>query len=175
MSRNRCSEYRMDIKQSWNVPLTIWFDSGSSDNLKIIPILAGLMIALTSLFHANSTKTSNIQSDHQKFTKAVVFKININWFEDKIHQCWRGECCVQSLKQDYYHNQVEIVFIKEVCSKDDIISKTCGVNDECRMFIDNHMLRLNSGSHIFCKATRFGEVVALAREKYVIHHQIVCV
>ncbi len=57
--------YRMDIKRSWNVPLTIWFDSGSSGNLKIIPILAGLMIAHTSLFHANPNKTNNIQSDHQ--------------------------------------------------------------------------------------------------------------
>ncbi len=44
----------------------MWFDSGSSGNLKIIPILAGLMVALTSLFHANSNKTNNIQSDHQQ-------------------------------------------------------------------------------------------------------------
>ncbi len=58
--------YRMDIKRSWNIPLTIWFDSGSSGNIKIIPMLAGLMIALTSLFHANSNKTNNIQSDHQQ-------------------------------------------------------------------------------------------------------------
>ncbi len=56
---------RIHIKRSWNVPLTIWFDSGSSVNLKIIPILAGLIIALTSLFHANSNKSNNIQSDHQ--------------------------------------------------------------------------------------------------------------
>ncbi len=56
----------MDIKRSWNVPLTIWFDSGSTGNLKIIPILAGLMIALTSLFHVNSNKTNNIQSDNQQ-------------------------------------------------------------------------------------------------------------
>ncbi len=57
--------YRMDIKRSWNVPLIIWFDSGSSGNLKIISILARLMIALTFLYHANSNKTINIQSDHQ--------------------------------------------------------------------------------------------------------------
>ncbi len=65
MSRNRCSDIQNGYKRYWNVPLTIWFDSGSSSNLKIIPILAGLMIALTSLFHANSNKTNNIQSDHQ--------------------------------------------------------------------------------------------------------------
>ena len=57
--------YRMDIKRSWNVPLTIWFNPGSSGNLKIIPILAGLTIVLTFLFHANSNKTNNTQSDHQ--------------------------------------------------------------------------------------------------------------
>ncbi len=57
--------HRMDIEWSWNVPWTIWFDSGSSGNLKIIPILAELMIALTSLFHANPNKTNNIQSNHQ--------------------------------------------------------------------------------------------------------------
>ncbi len=61
--------YRMLIKWSWIVPLTIWFDSGSIGNLKIIPILAGLMIANTSLFHANSNKTNNIQSDHQHMGK----------------------------------------------------------------------------------------------------------
>ncbi len=33
-------------------------------NLKIIPILAGLMIGLTSLFHANLIKTNDIQSYH---------------------------------------------------------------------------------------------------------------
>ena len=75
--------YRMDMKRSWNVPLTIWFDSGSIGNLKIIPILAGLMIALTSLFHANSNKTNNIQSDHQHSLSSVGAAENyhpINFF-----------------------------------------------------------------------------------------------
>ncbi len=62
----------MDIKRSWKVPLTIWFDPGSSGNLKIIPILAGLMIALTSLFHANSNKTNNIQRHHQQYVPFCV-------------------------------------------------------------------------------------------------------
>ncbi len=56
---------RINKERSWNVPWTIWFDSGSPGNLKIIPILAGLMIALASLFHANSNKTNSIQSDLQ--------------------------------------------------------------------------------------------------------------
>ncbi len=68
----------MDIKQSWNIPLTIWFDFGSRSigSLKIIPIVAGLMIALTSLFHANSNKTNNIQSDHQHFVYSILW----NWY-----------------------------------------------------------------------------------------------
>ncbi len=69
---------RMDIKWSWNVPLTIWCDSGSSGNLKIIPISAGLMIALTSLFQANSNKTNNIQSDHQHLFHANSNKTSNN-------------------------------------------------------------------------------------------------
>ncbi len=64
-SRNLCcdvqNEYRTILERSH----TICFDTGSIDNFKIIPILAGLMIALTSLFHANSNITNNIQSDHQ--------------------------------------------------------------------------------------------------------------
>ncbi len=67
MSRNQCCDVQNDIKQSWNVPLTILFDSGSSGNLKIIPILAGLMIALTSLFNANS-----------KHSKQITSKVTIN-------------------------------------------------------------------------------------------------
>ncbi len=35
---------------------TTWFDSGNICNFKIISILAGLMIAHTSLFYANSNK-----------------------------------------------------------------------------------------------------------------------
>ncbi len=59
---------RIDIEHSWNVSLTIWFDSGSIGNLKIIPILAGLMIAHTSLFHANSRKqiTSKVTINNVK-------------------------------------------------------------------------------------------------------------
>ncbi len=71
--------YREDIKRSWNVPRTIWFDSGSSGNLKIIPILAGLMIALTSLFHANSNKTNNIQSDHQHWYSFISIEEMMSW------------------------------------------------------------------------------------------------
>ncbi len=75
--------YRMDIKRPWNFSLTIWLNSGSSGNLGIIPILAGLMIALTSLFNANSNKTNNIQSDHQHSLSSVDAADNyhpINFF-----------------------------------------------------------------------------------------------
>ncbi len=80
--------YRMDMKRSWDVPLTIWFDSGSSGNLKIIPILAGLMIALTSLFHANSNKTNKIQSDHQQvvwWSLCPVFPLIHCWLQQIHH------------------------------------------------------------------------------------------
>ncbi len=77
--------YRMDIKRSWNVPLTIGFDSGSSGNLKIIPILAGLMIALTTLFHANSNKTNNIQSDHQHPCEGFYCSFNPSDFRSSLH------------------------------------------------------------------------------------------
>ncbi len=60
--------YRMILECS----LTFWFDSGSIGNLKIIPVLAELMIAFTSLFHSNSNKTNNIQSDHQHALMVVL-------------------------------------------------------------------------------------------------------
>ncbi len=92
--------YRMDMNQSWNVPLIIWFDSGSSGNLKIIPILAGLIIALTSLFHANSNKTNNIQSDHKQWLVfwcmlTMTFKIFSMYPKNKysfhlvLHNFWK--------------------------------------------------------------------------------------
>ncbi len=66
MSMNRCSDVQNGYKKILERSLNIWFVPGSIGNLKIITILAGLMIALTSLFHANSNKTNNnIQSDYQ--------------------------------------------------------------------------------------------------------------
>ncbi len=90
--------YRMDIKWSWNVPLTIWFDSGSSGNLKIIPILAELMIALTSLFHANSNKTNNIQSDHQHSVEQKRGNINSGSY----HYSEKGCGIVSHASGNYY-------------------------------------------------------------------------
>ncbi len=66
-SRNWCCDIQNGYKTILERSFTIWFDSGSICNLKIIPILTGLMIAHTSLFHTNSNKTNNIQSDHQQF------------------------------------------------------------------------------------------------------------
>ncbi len=94
----------MDIKRSWNVPLTIWFDSGSSGNLKIIPILAGLMIALTYLFHVNSNKTNNIQSDHQHIRHQTKKLLRLYNLLLKIHHFFLD--CV-----------VEYIFVQElICS-----------------------------------------------------------
>ncbi len=86
MSKNRCSDvqngYRMILESS----CMIWFDSGSLGNLKIIPILAGLMIALTSLFHANPNKTNDIQSDHQQVCQKDIHSQNcFHNFKSLIH------------------------------------------------------------------------------------------
>ncbi len=122
----------MDIKRSWNVPLTIWFDSGSIGNFKIIPILAGLMIACTSLFHANSNKTNNIQSDHQHILSSINAAENyhpINFIlrcsnldlgsplVNKSLSCWRlvAECLIiQVLRSTHL-----LIFVVTIASEID--------------------------------------------------------
>ncbi len=64
-SRNRCCDVQNGYRTILEHSLTIWFDSGSMGDFKIIPIWARLMIALTSLYYVNSNKTNNIQSEHQ--------------------------------------------------------------------------------------------------------------
>ncbi len=64
VGRNWCSDVQNEYKAILERFHTIWINSGSIGNFKIILILAGLMIVLTSLFHANPYKTNNIQSDH---------------------------------------------------------------------------------------------------------------
>ncbi len=61
ISRNPCCDIQNGYKTILEFSLNIWFDSGSIGNFKIIPILAGLMIPHTSLFHANLNKLNNIQ------------------------------------------------------------------------------------------------------------------
>ncbi len=83
MSRNRCSDVQNGYKMILERSFTVWFDSGRIGNLKIIPILAGLMIALTSHFNANSNKTKNIVSDHQHSLSSIDTAENyhpINFF-----------------------------------------------------------------------------------------------
>ncbi len=55
-------------------------------------------------------------------------------------------------------------FIEEICFKNDIVLKTHGVNNSagCSSII---MFWLNSGSQIFCNATRGEDMVVLATEK----------
>ncbi len=69
--RNQCCDVQNGYKTILECSFSIWFDFGSICNLKIIPILAGLMIALTSLFHANSNKRNYIQSDHQHIVVSI--------------------------------------------------------------------------------------------------------
>ncbi len=60
--------------------------------------------------------------------------------------------------------EVKTTYILEVCSKDYIISKTFGVNNKCRVFIDHHIVVKFRVAN-FVKATRAAEVVVQAREK----------
>ncbi len=64
--RNQCCDVQNGYKTIVEPSFNNWFNFGSVGNLKIIPILAGLMIALTSISNANSNKTNNIQSYHQQ-------------------------------------------------------------------------------------------------------------
>ncbi len=74
-SRNQCC----DVQNVLECSLAIWFDSETMDNFKIIPILAGLMVAHTSIFHSSSIKTNNIQSDHwQKGLRGREFVVHVN-------------------------------------------------------------------------------------------------
>ncbi len=79
MSRNRWCDIQNGYKTILEHLLTIWFDSGSIGNLKIILILAGLMIALTSISHEHSSKTNNIQSDHQQECQSLGFCDQYIW------------------------------------------------------------------------------------------------
>ncbi len=54
--RNQCYDIQNQYRTILERSLNIWFKSGRIGNLKIIPILAGLMIALTSLFLQIQTK-----------------------------------------------------------------------------------------------------------------------
>ncbi len=60
MNRNQCCNIRNGYKMILERSFAIWFNYGIIGNLKIFPILAGLMIAHSSLFHANSNKKNNI-------------------------------------------------------------------------------------------------------------------
>ncbi len=61
-------------------------------------------------------------------------------------------------------DKIIIIINVEATSKDNIISKTCGVDDWCRLFF-NHQSHLTYGNRIFVSATRFAAVVVPTREK----------
>ncbi len=78
--------------------------------------------------------------------KAVTFKININWCEQrgvvtirtKISCVMEGNVVFNPLNMIIILIKLKSALVKEVCSKYNIIAKTHGVNDH-RVFIDNHV------------------------------------
>ncbi len=55
-----------------------------------------------------------------------------------------------------------------ILTKDNIKMQTCGVNNKLWMIVNNH-IAVKLTKSIFCKATRFEDIVGLAREKFISH------
>ncbi len=78
------------------------------------------------------------QGDHVQSWVQVVLVEKCNSCRKKILRHCKEEC-IPSIKQGYVHNLMWCCIYQEFSTKNDVVAKTCGVNNESRIFINNRI------------------------------------